>query len=254
MSAVVNSRVHPKTWIVAGVCAGILAFVPLPAGGRLALLLCEIVALVTAGQTRRYVPFLVGLLPVAAMSFLIQAISFHGATILARWSWGFLTFTVTREGLDLGMQLGLQILCFGTACALISLPVAPSSLRVTLLQWRVPARLVYLLVASINAPTQLRRYANIAQESVRARGVPESGIWNRVRASVRVAGVLMSLVLLEHESRGLSLHQRGLEDAESRVFLHQQNDNARQKIARWVLLGLTALVLSVLAMMAWSGR
>lgn len=250
MSAAVNSRVHPKTWIVTGVCVGILAFAPLPAGGRLALLLCEIVTLVAAGQTRRYVPFLAGLLPVAAMSFLIQAISFHGATILARLSWKFLTFTVTGEGLEFGKQLGLQILCFGTACALISLPVAPSSLRVTLLQWRVPARLVYLLVACINAPTQLRRYARIAQESVRARGVPEGGIWNRIWASVRVAGVLMSLVLLEHESRGFSLQQRGLEDTGSRAFLHQQNDSKGQKIARWVLLGLTILAMTLV----WSSR
>lgn len=227
---------HPQTWLVTGVSFLVVALAPLPISARILLWLTGCVLLLGAGQGRRLLLLLLGLAPVAAMSFLIQAVSFDGTQVLAQWEpMSGVSFALTSEGLHFGALLALQVLCFGTGCALISLTTTPAGLRIALGNWRLPPRLIYLIVASLNAPSQLQRYVAIARESERARGLERSTLGDKVRLAVKTATTVFTLVLLDHDDRGKSLAQRKVELPGRRIFLRNYTDSRMQKMARWAL-------------------
>lgn len=225
---------HPKTWLVLGMSAFLLAMAPLHVYSSGVLLAVEMMLLVLAGQGRRYAVFLLGLVPIALIALVIQSVSFQGEVVYARWSpLPGMNFMVTAEGLILGARLALQILCFGTGCALFTLTTTPAGIRAALTDWKVPPRLVYLLVASLNAPVQLRRYAGIAKEATVARGIAQRTAVQRSRAVLQVGATLFTLILLENEDRARSLQQRGIELAGHRVMREQWLDSLAQKVMRW---------------------
>lgn len=227
---------HPQTWVVIGLSFIVVALAPLSVGARIILWLVGCVLLLGAGQGRRLLLLLLALMPVAAMSFLIQAVSFNGTRVLAQWQpVTGLNFAVTSEGLQFGVLLALQVLCFGTGSALISLTTTPAGLRTALGKWRLPPRLIYLIVASLNAPSQLQRYVAIARESEQARGLERRTLGDKVRLAVKTATTVFTLVLLEHEDRGKSLAQRRVEMPGRRIFLETYADSRGQKVARWML-------------------
>lgn len=227
---------HPQTWVVIGLSFIVVALAPLSICARIILWLTGCVLLLGAGQGRRLLLLLLALAPVAGMSFLIQAVSFNGMRVLAQWQpFAGLNFAVTLEGLHFGVLLALQVLCFGTGCALISLTTTAAGLRTALGKWRLPPRLIYLIVASLNALSQLQRYVAIARESERARGLERRTLGGNVRLAVKTATTVFTLVLLEHEDRGKSLAQRRVEMPGHRIFLRTYADSRGQKVARWIL-------------------
>lgn len=230
------STVTTKTWIVAGLSFIPLALAPLGTWARICLFLVGLTALALAGKGAKFGLFLAVLTPVLMMSFLIQAVSYGGESVLASWQpKEGLRFAVTEQGIHFGFLLALQILCFGTGCTLISLTTTSWGLRSALTSWRVPARIIYLLVASLNAPTQLSRYVAIAGESSWARGLEKAGWRNKLRLASRRATTIFTLILLDQESRARSLAQRRLEESGRRIFLKTEDDSILQKIVRWML-------------------
>lgn len=233
---VVLHNVHPKTWIVGGVCFFLLALAPWGIPARLVLVICAVLLLIGAGQVRRLSFFLLALIPVMAMAFVVQAVSGRGENVLWQWSpVGWLDFAVSADGIRLGTLMALQVLCFGLGGALVSLTTTSAQLRYAFHSWKLPPRLIYLLVASLNAPTQLGKYVAIVQESIAARGLPQEVFGQRVRVMVRALATVFTLVLLEHEDRARSLSFRGMEKAETRVFLHEFSDSLAQRVVRWML-------------------
>lgn len=236
--------VHAKTWILLGASGLLLAFSPLPLLGRLALLLVLVALFITRGAFGRFLRFgVLGLLPVALMAWLIQAISYRGETVYASWQpvrW--MLFNITAEGMLFGTQLALQILCFGASCALVSLLTTPLSLRSALTSWKLPPRLIYLLCASLNAPRQLGFYADLARDAGRARGIADTTVTQRVWLRLHTASALFNLVLLDHEIRGHSLAMRGIDRGGARTFLTDYPDSRAQAVLRWsVVAGALAL-------------
>lgn len=243
------SAVHPATWTVAGCAALLIALSPLPLVVRVGFLLFLWLVFGAAGLGRRYLRFaLIGMLPVAVVAFTVQAISFQGNSVTwfeyAPVSW--MQFAVGPDGLHKGAAMALQILLFGSAFALIALPNSPEGLKAALHRWKVPSRLSYLLVASINAPVLLGRTMRTVQESQRMRGLADSSVRDHLRLLVQASGAMMNLVLVENEGRTKSLEQRGI-DASTRTLLRSYPDSSVQKILRWVmpLVGITVAVLSM---------
>ncbi|WP_188359499.1 energy-coupling factor transporter transmembrane component T [Rothia aerolata] len=232
-----RDSLHPRTWVVLSLCALVLALMPLSLAARVVLLLAQLTLLVAAGRLRGFLLFVgVGLGPVALMAFLVQAVSFSGQTVLASWQpFAFMTFAVTVEGMTYGAHLALQILNFGTACSLLTLLTTTAGLRYALNSWKVPSRLVFLLVASLNAPAQLIRYIRIEQEAARARGLDDSSWLARLKGNLKIASTLFTLILLDHQVRGRALDYRGIELAGQRVFVRDYPDSGLQRVLRWAL-------------------
>lgn len=243
-SALNASTLNPRTWVALG-CAGLLlAFAPLPITWQVGLL-AVLLALHIAGRT--LVPWLrlvlAGLAPVAAMAFIIQLVSRGGETVWATWApvpW--MVFHVTAEGARAGVGLALQILAFGSACALLILPTGATGLRYALSTWGLPPRLIYLLVASLNAPAQLAHYSRLVQRAARARGMADGSKPARAWLGVRTASALFSLLLLDHEVRGATLAARGIDRGGPRVFWQDYADSRPQRYLRWALLPVACLL------------
>ena len=250
MTSSINARparrpVNPKTWLVLGLSFFVLSLVPFPLPSRVILLAVQVALVLWAVPLRQFMFFVVfGMGPVAVMAWLIQAISRGGGHVYAAWHpMPGIAFEVTSEGIYHGVLMAVQILNFGSACALLSLPTTAGGLRRVLHEWHLPPRLIFLIVASLNAPHQLAAYAQIAVESARARGMAENGFWPTVRLRVRTLATLFTLVLLEHNDRALSLEQRAIESRRSRIFLHADPDSFVQRMVRifvpLIALGLT---------------
>ncbi len=236
-----QSRLHPSTWVTLGLAGLLLSFAPLPLpwqAGLLAVLFAlHLVARTLAPWGRLVV---VGLAPVASMAFVIQLVSRGGETVWARWvvtDW--MVFAVSAEGALVGLRLALQILTFGSACALLILPTGPNGLRTALTGWRLPPRLVYLVVASLNAPAQLAHYSSLMREAARARGLADSSWVARAWLGVRTASALFNLLLLDHTVRGATLADRGIDRSGQRIFWQDYADSRAQRYLRWALLPLT---------------
>ena len=235
---------NPRTWVTLGCSGLLLALAPLPLIWQAGLLVV-LIALHGAGRT--LAPWvrlvLVGLAPVAVMAFIIQLVSRGGETVWATWApvpW--MVFEVTAEGARAGLALALQILAFGSACALLILPTGVAGLRYALTTWGLPPRLIYLLVASLNAPAQLVHYSRLVRRAARARGMADGSRGARAWLGVRTASALFNLLLLDHEVRGATLAARGIDRAGPRIFWQDYADSRTQRYLRWALLPLACLL------------
>lgn len=243
------STVHPATWMVAGCSALIVALSPIPLLTQAVFLAFLLAVFAVAGLGRRYLRFaIIGMFPVAAMAFIVQAISYQHNSVVW-WEFAPLTwmrFALGPDGLLHGVRLALQILLLGSAFALISVPNSPEQLRVALHRWHVPSRAIYLLVAAINAPVLLSRTMRTVREAQRMRGLSDRSLMQNFRLVVQATGALVNLVLLENEGRTRSLEQRGI-DAGQRSLLRSYPDDSVQKLLRLVmpLIGITVAALSM---------
>ncbi|QRZ61319.1 energy-coupling factor transporter transmembrane component T [Rothia sp. ZJ932] len=240
-----TNGINPKTWIVAGLAATPLALLPLPLSLRTVLLVVLVTPLLATGhgsKLLRYVLWGVG--PVALTAFIIQTVSYPGAgTIYAQWvpaPW--IRFAISAEGIAYGAQFALQILNFAAAIALISLPNSVGALRWALTSWKLPARLVYILVTSLNAPALLGRYIRIIREGQIRRGLDDSTLLKRISLGIKSLGTLVNLMLLEHEDRAHSIAQRGLDNKTARTSYLVFVDTRAQQYLRAVLVGASALI------------
>lgn len=246
------TQLNPKTWIVAGLVTLPLALLPLELIWRFVLLMALLAPLVLAGYWSIYLRYVLwGVGPVALTAFVIQTVSYpHAQTIYASWTpVSFLQFQVSFEGIMYGATLAVQILNFATACALISLPNTPGALRWALTDWKLPPRLVYLLVTSLNAPALLRRYAAIIRESQIRRGLDDSTLVKRFVLGIKSIGTLVNLILLEHEDRAVSLGQRGLDHKGQRSSYTTCPDSSLQSKLR-ILIGLVAAGVFILGVLS----
>lgn len=245
MTQVPNNRLNPQTWVMLGTAGLLLALAPLPLhwqAGLLVLLVGLHIFGGTLGPCLRLA--LAGLLPVATIAFTIQLISHGGQTVWASWApTGFMTFNLTAEGARYGLGLALQILGFGTACALLILPTGPQGLRAALHTWRFPPRLIYLLVASLNAPAQLVHYSGLIRQAARARGMDKPGRIHSALLGVRTATALFTLLLMDYETRGRTLTDRDLLAPGPRTLWQDYPDSAGQRLLRLGLLPVTAALI-----------
>lgn len=242
MTPAPTNRLNPQTWVMLGTAGLLLALAPLPLHWQAGLLVL-LVGLHIFGRT--LVPWLrlalVGLLPVATIAFTIQLISHGGQTVWTSWApTGFMVFNLTAEGARYGLRLALQILGFGTACSLLILPTGSQGLRAALHTWRFPPRLVYLLVASLNAPAQLAHYSGLIRQAARARGMDKPGRIHGALLGVRTATALFTLLLLDYETRGRTLTDRNLLAPGPRTLWQGYPDSTGQRLVR-----LSALALAV---------
>lgn len=240
-------KVHPATWIVAGCSCLLVSLSPLKLGEQVGFLILLASLFFLYGLGRRYTVFaLVGMVPVALIALTIQTMSYqHNQTLWASFSpLPGMTFALGPQGLAWGLHLALQILLFGSSCALLALPQTPEALRAALHRWRVPSRITYLLVASLNAPTQLRRSLGLVRESQQMRGLAEGGLLGNLRLLAYTLLALTNLILVENEGRTLTLQQRGL-DAPTRTLLRTYPDTGLQRLVRY-LLAATGLLLTFL--------
>lgn len=243
-------RLNPKTWIVAGLCLAPLCLLPVSLTTRLILLLVLSATLLFSGFGMRYFSYVIlGVGPVALMALIIQTISYTSPqTIYGQWSLGnLLTFTVSAEGIIYGAHFALQILNFATAIAFISIPNSPGKIRWALTDWKLPSRIIYLLVTSLNAPTLLGRYVGIVRESQQRRGIDDSTTSKRFIAGIKSMGALINLILLEHEDRAVSIGQRSVDAGQERTSYTSYADTRLQAISRWgMVLGALVLMLGSL--------
>lgn len=233
-------NINPKTWILLGLSGAILSLTPLTVPGK-TLLLAGLIALTAYSRTLTRWARLTAtvLLPIATIAFAIQATSHPGATPYASWTpLEPITFTITAEGIHYGTTLALQILTFGTSCALITHP-GPHNLRHALTSWNTPPRLTYLLIATINTPVQLRHYATIAQETAAARGLPQPGITHRLTHPIHVLTTLLTLILTENHHRTRTLTHHNIDTPGPRTLPNPPTDTTAQTITRWTALTLT---------------
>lgn len=234
---------HPKTWIILGLSGAILSLAPLTIPSKTLLLAGLTTLILYSGTHRPWAKLtLTTLLPIATIAFTIQATSHPGNTIYASWTpLNPITFTLTAQGLHYGSNLALQILTFGTSCALITLPTGPHQLRHALTAWKTPPRLTYLLITTINAPTQLQHYATIAQETAAARGLPQPGLHHRILHPLRLTATLLTLILTENPHRTRTITHHALDQAGPRTLLNPPTDTTPQTITRWTTLTLALL-------------
>lgn len=238
-------ELHPKTWLTLGGSSLLLALAPLPLAGRASLFCLLLTLFALTQKLRQFISYtLLGVGPVALLAWLIQTLTYRGSTVYLSWpAESQIRLSITAEGLTLGTQLALQILCFGAACAVASIMNTPTATRAALTDWKVPPTLIYLLVASLNAPSQLLRYAALVREAAQARGLNNKGLTGKARLGVQTAGALFNLILLEHETRGQALANRGFTRTGKRTFLSTYPDSPQQRYLRWGIL-LLALALT----------
>ena len=164
--------------------------------------------------------------------------------------------TATAEGLGFALETLARIGAISGAITLFYLTTPPSELVLDLERRGVSPRVAFVALASVQTVPALVERATTITAAQRARGLDTEGsIWRRLRGVLPLAGPVLLGSITEVEERTMALEARGFTRPGRRTLLWSPQDSARQRLARWLLLGAVPalLVARSLGWLAWLG-
>lgn len=228
-----------------------IAFVVRGWTGPVLVLVVVVVSAVRANVLRGCLPYLLTVLPfVVSVTLIHTFLSPRAQEVL--FSIG--PFEASREGLTDGLQTSLRVAAFALAVAVFVLTTTAHELASDLEGRGLGRRASFVLGASIGLVPRLLERAREITEAQRSRGLDtEGGILRRARGVVPLAGPLVIGALNEVEERTMALEARGISAPGRRTVLRAHPPARTQRLLRWALVVLTALVLAASAA-GWLAR
>jgi energy-coupling factor transport system permease protein len=181
------------------------------------------------------------LLPVVAFIFVMQSLFYPGGqTVL----FGFWVFEVTLEGVQFGYLMASRIMAMVGAFLLLLFTTHPAALMADLNRRGVSPSLTYIIVSTLQIIPEMRKRANTIIDAQRARGLETGGSpVQRVRALLPLVGPLVFGSLVDVEERAIALEARAFKAKRPKTSLVEILDSPAQRTARYLLLGLTVIVI-----------
>ncbi|HXF63914.1 MAG TPA: energy-coupling factor transporter transmembrane component T [Caldilineaceae bacterium] len=183
------------------------------------------------------------LLPLVAFIFVMQSLFYPGGETVLFAVW---IFSVELEGVRFGYLMASRIMTMVGAFLLLLFATHPGALMADLNQRGVSPSLTYIIVSTLQIIPQMRAKANTIMDAQRARGLETGGSpLQRVRALVPLVGPLVFGSLVDVEERAIALEARAFKAKRPKTSLLEIPDSPAQRMARFALLALTALLIGV---------
>lgn len=189
-------------------------------------------------------------LPLAVSVLLVNLLFFPGGqTVLFNIG----PFTATAEGLAFAVEILVRIAAIAGAITLFYVTTRPPALVLDLERRGVSPLLAFVTIASVQTiPALVERTAQII-DAQRARGLDTEGsLLRRIRGVVPLVAPVILGSLTDVEERSLALEARGFTRPGRRTLLWSPADSSAQRLARWTMVAMVALLLTVRAT-GWLG-
>lgn len=239
----VVERMHPITKILAVFCLGLSAMSwPTPWLG-FALVVALFAVSFLAKMPREFAKIMFGFgIPISVMLLFIQGCySPRNVTFIA--DLGFAKLGL--EGILYATKLVVTLLVFLGSFYLMNKTTYTGRLVAALTASGLPAKMGYLVLASLNVVPQMQRRMSVIQEAQSARGLRTSGgLIARIKAYLPLMGPVVMSSLTDAQERGMTLETRGFGirgvKKTSYVEVHY---TVLDRAANWLLLTFFILVL-----------
>lgn len=217
----------------------------------LVILAVVVVGAVSAGITRRLVPYLLAASPIVLSIMLVNTFLYPGAQDTI-FQVGPLTATLT--GLTVALQATLRVVVLALSVALFALTTRTDELVDDLERRGLGRRASFVISAAIGTVPRMVERAREIVDAQRARGMDtQGGILPRLRGVLPLAGPLVLSALTDVEQRTMALEARAFAAPGRRTVLRPYPDSSAQRLLRWALLLLTvaAIVAALGGWLAW---
>ncbi|MCL4828521.1 MAG: energy-coupling factor transporter transmembrane protein EcfT [Caldilinea sp.] len=238
-------RLNPVTKLVFTLCIALVAF---GAPGYWTPLLIFAAALlplaVFTGLTQPYARTLWRILaPLTFFLFLLHGLfNPAGQTVIVSAG----PFAVRQEGIAYAGLMTSRLLCALGASLLLVFTTPPAALMRGLAQHGAPAWLTYIIGATLQIIPHMRARAAAITAAQQARGLETTGsLLVRARALLPMVTPLVLSSLVDAEERAVGLEARAFRARRPKSSLVELPDPPAERMARWVCVGCTALLIGV---------
>lgn len=152
-------------------------------------------------------------IPISIMLFFIQGLySPKNKTIIVDFGFAELG----KEGLMYAGKLIVTLLVFLSAFYIMNKTTYPGKMVAALMQSGMSPKIGYLILASLNVVSQMRRRMEIIKEAQTARGVEITGsLLTRIKAYLPLLGPVVMSSLTDAQERGMTLETRGFANSKT---------------------------------------
>lgn len=172
-------------------------------------------------------------LPFAVSMFLIQGFLWTGGTpILSLW-----VFSLKLEGLYFAIASTGRVMIVVGGFIWFALTTRPDILMIALVQRGFPAKVSYIIVATIQIIPRFQARATAILDAQRARGLETRGnLLQRGRAVIPLVVPLILSSLVDVEERALAVETRAFDRPGRKTSLVEIKEAAWEKPLRWLIL------------------
>lgn len=164
-------------------------------------------------------PFSVIVLIFGFFTLIIRQFSVEGTTVLVSL---FGVLPITKEALINGLNTASYLLGFSGAIILFFLTTEMRDLMYALEQKGVSHEVSYIVLASFQTITDLKKSTNVIMESQKARGIETEGsIVNRVKAFFPILGPLVLGAISSTEEKSIAMDARAFSVKCNHTFLRE---------------------------------
>jgi energy-coupling factor transport system permease protein len=137
------------------------------------------------------------------------------------WQWGFLT--MTAEGFQRGVSLGLRVLSFATLSIMFTLTTKPTDFLLSLMQQcKLPPKLAYGIMAGYRFLPLIKEEFQTLQSAHRVRGVARARtIPEKVKQLKRYVIPLLAGAIRKAERTALAMESKGFTGEKNRIFFRE---------------------------------
>jgi energy-coupling factor transport system permease protein len=134
------------------------------------------------------------------------------------WHWGFLT--MTAEGFQRGLSLGLRVLSFATLSIMFTLTTKPTDFLLSLMQQcKLPPKLAYGIMAGYRFLPLIKEEFQTLQNAHRVRGVARARTFSeKLQQLKRYVIPLLAGAIRKAERTALAMESKGFTGAKNRIF------------------------------------
>ncbi|MEH7112266.1 energy-coupling factor transporter transmembrane component T [Neobacillus niacini] len=163
------------------------------------------------------------------------------------WQWGILT--VTAEGFQRGLSLGLRVLSFATLSIMFTLTTKPTDFLLSLMQQcKLPPKLAYGIMAGYRFLPLIREEFLTLKNAHRVRGVAGARtIPEKIQQLKRYVIPLLAGAIRKAERTALAMESKGFTGAKNRIFYREITVSRIDWIFLFLMIG--AVILS--AFISW---
>lgn len=204
------------------------------------VLLIVLASILWAGVLRRFLPYLLAIIPLVISIMLINTFLYPGADDPI-FQLG--PFTATATGLTAASQATLRVAAFAASVALFALTTRTDELVDDLERRGLGRRATFVISTAIGTVPRMGERAREIVDAQRARGMDtQGGIRARLRGLLPLAGPLVLGALTDVEQRTMALEARAFAAPGRRTVLRPYPDSSLQRALRWGLTVLTVVL------------
>jgi energy-coupling factor transport system permease protein len=161
------------------------------------------------------------------------------------WEWGFLT--LTEEGFQKGLSLGLRVLSFASLSIMFTLTTKPTDFLLSLMQQcKLPPKLAYGIMAGYRFLPLIKEEFEILQKAHRVRGVTQAkSIIDKIQQLKRYVIPLLAGAIRKAERTALAMESKGFTGAKNRIFYREISVTRTDWLFLILMIGFVLLSASV---------